>query len=141
MSKPSFLLSMTNQEIIEQLKAASRDLVFLSESDYPFDVFLWEGMTSVTSEKVLKQTEHPQDTAVEIVPFDSFFKRVTTVEDWQSPEEQETAKKYQALVLTLKTNLSNLQVYRLGTIEINVYILGQTSTGDSAGLSTLVVET
>ncbi|MDF5716726.1 MAG: nuclease A inhibitor family protein [Rhizonema sp. NSF051] len=132
---------MTNQEIIEQLKAASRDLVFISESDYPFDVFLWEGMTSVTSEKVLQQTAHPQDTLIEVVPLESFFRQATTVEDWQSPEEQETAKNYQALVSTLKSNLSNLQVYRLGTIEINVYILGQTSTGDSAGLSTLVVET
>ncbi len=132
---------MTNQEIIDQLKAASRDLVFISESDYPFDVFLWQDMTSVTSEKVLQQTDHPQDTPVEIVPFDSFFKQATTVEDWQSSEEQETAKKYQALVLILKNNLSNLQVYRLGTIEINVYIFGQTSTGDLVGLSTLVVET
>lgn len=132
---------MTNQEIIDQLKAASRDLVFISESDYPFDVFLWEDLTSVTSEKVLQKTDHPQDTPVEIVPFDSFFKQATTVEDWQNPEEQETAKKFQALVLILKNNLSNLQVYRLGTIEINVYIFGQTSTGDLVGLSTLVVET
>ncbi|MDF5724469.1 MAG: nuclease A inhibitor family protein [Rhizonema sp. PD37] len=132
---------MTNQEIIEQLKAASRDLMFISESDYPFDVFLWEGMTSVTAEKVIQQTAHPQDTPIEVVPLESFFRQATTVEDWQSPEEQETAKKYQALVLTLKSNLSNLQVYRLGTIEINVYIIGQTSTGDSVGLSTLVVET
>ncbi|MDF5733488.1 MAG: nuclease A inhibitor family protein [Rhizonema sp. PD38] len=132
---------MTNQEIMEQLKAASRDLVFISESDYPFDVFLWEGITSVTSENILQKTAHPQDTSIEIVPFDNFFKQAMTVQDWQSPEEQETAKKYQALVLTLKNNLSNLQVYCLGTIEINVYIIGQTSTGDTVGLSTLVVET
>jgi hypothetical protein len=32
-------------------------------------------------------------------------------------------------------------VYRLGTVEIDVYIAGKTPSGDLAGVSTKVVET
>jgi hypothetical protein len=34
-----------------------------------------------------------------------------------------------------------LQVYRLGKIEIDVYVVGETPTGNLAGLSTKVIET
>ena len=45
------------------------------------------------------------------------------------------------LVETLKSHLSDIQVYRLGERSIDVYIAGKTSEGDLAGLSTKVVET
>ncbi|MEL7246133.1 MAG: nuclease A inhibitor family protein, partial [Cyanobacteria bacterium J06573_2] len=56
-------------------------------------------------------------------------------------EERETAKKYQALVETLKQNLDNIQVYKIGEVEIDVYIVGQLKSGDWVGLSTKAVET
>ncbi|MDZ8236629.1 MAG: nuclease A inhibitor family protein, partial [Nostoc sp. ChiQUE01a] len=56
-------------------------------------------------------------------------------------EEKASVNKFQALVQTLKENLSNLQVYRLGHKEVDVYIVGQTPTVNLAGISTQVVET
>jgi hypothetical protein len=60
---------------------------------------------------------------------------------WYEQGEQQTAKKFQNLVETLKSHLTDIKVYRLGTTTIDVYIVGKTPSGDLAGLSTKVVET
>ena len=134
---------MNNSEIIEQLKSASDGLLCMSESEYPFEVFSWESqeLLPLTTEKILQQTGHPQDTPVEVVTVDNFFRVATTEQDWYGEEEKETLQKYQALVETLKQNLSSPEVYRLGEREIDVYIVGQTPAGGLTGLSTKVIET
>ncbi|WP_375466925.1 nuclease A inhibitor family protein [uncultured Nostoc sp.] len=134
-------MTKTNSEILDQLRTATNGLLMMSESEYPFEVFLWEGIALGTPQKVVQQTNHPQDTPIKIVGIDDFFQVATTEEDWHEEEEKATVKRFQALVQTLKENLSNLQVYRLGEIEIDVYIIGQIPSGDSIGLSTKVVET
>ncbi len=134
-------MTKTNSEILDQLKLASNGLLFMSESEYPFEVFLWAGIGLLTPEKVLQQTNHNQDTPVKVASLDDFFRVAVTEEDWHEEEDKATVKRFQTLVQTLKENLSNLQVYRLGKIEIDVYVIGQTSSGDSIGLSTKVVET
>jgi hypothetical protein len=72
---------------------------------------------------------------------DDFFAIATQEEDWHDEEERETVKLFQNLVSVLKQNLSQLQVYRVGNIEIDVYIVGVTDGGGLAGLSTKLVET
>ncbi|MBC1218558.1 nuclease A inhibitor family protein [Nostoc sp. UCD121] len=134
-------MTKTNSEILDQLKLASDGLLFMSESEYPFEVFLWEDITPVTPQKVVQQTNHPQDTPIKIVEIDDFFQVATTEEDWHEEEEKATVKRFQALVQTLKENLTNLQVYRLGNKEIDVYVVGQTPALNLAGISTKVVET
>ncbi len=134
-------MNQNNSEIIEQLKQASAGLLWMSESDYPFEVFFWQGIAPATPETILQKTNHSQDTPMKIVQFDDFFQKAIKEEDWYEEEEKENVKRFQILVETLKSNLSQLQVYRLGKIEIDVYIVGETPTGDLAGLSTMVVET
>ncbi|QHG20950.1 nuclease A inhibitor family protein [Nostoc sp. ATCC 53789] len=134
-------MTKTNSEILDQLRTAANGLLMMSESEYPFEVFLWEDAAPVTPQKVIQQTNHPQDTPIKIVGIDDFFQVATTEEDWHEEEEKATVKRFQSLVQTLKENLSNLQVYRLGHKEIDVYIIGQIPSGDSIGLSTKVVET
>jgi hypothetical protein len=50
-------------------------------------------------------------------------------------------KRFQNLVSVLKQNLSNIQVYRVGSVSIDAYIVGVTDGGDWAGLCTKLVET
>ncbi|WP_331000611.1 nuclease A inhibitor family protein [Nostoc sp. NZL] len=59
---------MTN-EIIEKLKPVSESLLMMSESEYPFEVFLWSNQAQepLTNQKILQLTEHPQETSVEEV--------------------------------------------------------------------------
>lgn len=135
------LKAMTDKEIVEQLKLASDGLLVMSESEYPMQVFLWEGATSMTHEEVIQKTGHSPNTPIESVKVDNFFSTATTEEDWHGDEEKEMVANFKALVQTIKLNLANPIVYRLGKIEIDVYIIGETPSGALAGLSTKVIET
>jgi hypothetical protein len=74
--------------------------------------------------------------------FKTFFANATQEQDWYGAEEQETARRFQALVRLLTEHLRDMQVFKIGkTIEYAVYVVGRTTAGDFAGVSTKVVET
>ncbi|MEG4584679.1 nuclease A inhibitor family protein [Microcoleus sp. MOSTC5] len=127
--------------ITDQLNQASEGLLFPSETDAPFEVVSWPTQEELTQTKLLELTGHPPDAPVEMRTVDEFFAIATSEEAWHDEEERETAKRFQNLVNFLKQNLSQLQVYRVGSVEIDAYIVGVTQNGDWAGLSTQVVET
>lgn len=125
----------------DQLKQASEGLLFPSETDAPFEVINWQVQGELTPTKLLQLTEHPPDAPVEMLAVDDFFAIATQEEDWHDEEERETVKGFQNLASVLKQNLSNIQVFRVGSIEIDAYIVGVTPSGDWMGLSTQLVET
>lgn len=132
---------MTN-DLTEKLKQSCADLLMMSESEYPFEVFFWTGeANSLTTQKLLQLTDHPQDSPVEEVALDYFFRNCAYEKEWHDEPQKENVKKFQTLVQTLKDNLSEINIYRIGTINIDVYIIGKTPSGDLAGLSTKIVET
>lgn len=132
-----------NSILVKKLQQASEGLLFLSESEYPFEVFVWktEGQQDINRELIVKKTENSFNTPIEFVDLDSFFEVATTEQDWHGSAEKEIVKRYQQLSKVLKQCLTELQVVRLGTTAIDVYIIGKTPSGDLAGLSTKVVET
>jgi len=127
--------------IATQLQQASEGLIFGSETDAPFEVIHWQTQEQLTPAKLLQLTNHPPDAPIEVVSVEDFFEVSTQEEDWHDEEERETAKRFQNLVNILKQNLSQLQVYRVGSVEIDVYIVGAIGGGGWAGLSTKLVET
>ena len=127
--------------IATQLKQASNGLLFLSESDAPFEVIYWPEPGELTPAKLLQLTNHPPDAPLEMLAVDEFFARAIQEEDWHDQEERETVKRFQNLVSVLKQNLSQLQVYRAGNTNIDACIVGVTPSGDWVGLSTKLVET
>ncbi len=122
------------------LKQAVRGLVYPSESEYPFKAFVWD-ISDLTSAVILAQTKHADDTALQTINLEEFFAPVIQVQDWFGAEEQASVAKFQQLKQILETSLTKIQVYRIGEIEISVYIVGQTPEGQWAGISTKVVET
>ncbi|MGD1807614.1 nuclease A inhibitor family protein [Dapis sp. BLCC M126] len=136
-------MSLTNLEIFERLHEAAKDLLWTSESDYPFESLIWEFGEKILldNEVVLKITKHSLDTPIKVIEFDTFFQGTVTHQDWHNSEEADTVNRYQELVRIMKQDLSNLKVYKVGEIEINVYIIGKTDTGDYAGLATVSIET
>jgi hypothetical protein len=125
--------------VTETLTQASQGLLMPSESEYPFEVFIWEG-AELTSEKILELTHYPPATSIEEVELDYFFRNVATEKDWHDKIQKENVAKFQNLVQVIKDNLAEIRVYRIGTIEVNVYIVGKTNDG-LAGLATKVIET
>lgn len=115
----------------------------MSESEYPLEVFFWksEENENISPEVILRKTGHSSNTPINFVDLDTFFEIATTEQNWHNSEEKAAVKRYQKLVKTIKDNLTDVKVARLGTITIDVYIVGRTTSGDLAGLATKVVET
>ncbi|MDY6805699.1 MAG: nuclease A inhibitor family protein [Cyanobacteriota bacterium] len=136
-------MNLTNWEIILRLYQSSQNLLWTSESDYPFAVFLWELEDEIELDipGLLELTQLPPDTPVTAREFDGFFSNAVTSKDWHEEEEEEEVKRYQNLVAILRECLRDLRVYKVGEITVDVYIVGTTPAGDWAGLSTVSIET
>lgn len=130
----------TDNELLSQLSSLTADLLWMSEADYPFEAFIWDDLTSITPEELCERTGHSPDTPVEVMELYRFFKRAVKEEDWHNEEEKAEVNRYQELVNFLKENLEDVKVYCLGKVEVDIYILGQ-SSGQLIGLKTKVVET
>ncbi len=131
---------MTTAETIDRLKQATADLVWTSESDYPFEVVQWHPDTELTPPALVKDLQ-PADRPIETIALTDFFAPALQTEDWYSKEELATVDRYQKLLSTIASNLSDVQVFRVGEVEVEVYIVGKTTDSDLVGLKTQVVET
>ncbi|MBD2068014.1 nuclease A inhibitor family protein [Leptolyngbya sp. FACHB-671] len=135
--------SIDEPTLLEQLKQLTDGLYWMSESDYPFEVFRWEdkAQAQLDTEAVLRRTGHSTHTPVTVVDLDKFFHRATQEEKWHSDEEREDIRRYRELLEMLKQYFSDIQVYRIGEVKIDVYVVGRSPAGNLVGLSTQVVET
>ncbi|MGK7949111.1 MAG: nuclease A inhibitor family protein [Xenococcaceae cyanobacterium] len=102
---------MNDNELIERLKQTSQNLLWHSESDYPFTTIYWENVDDIKS-KLLQVTNCTPETTIEVRELDKFFSQATEEKDWYNDEEIAECKRYRELVHLLKTNLSNIKVYR-----------------------------
>ncbi|MGM3309658.1 nuclease A inhibitor family protein [Anabaena sp. WFMT] len=131
---------MTNT-IIDRLKEATDGLLMMSESEYPFEVIFWEEKEPLTTQKIFQLTNHPQDAPVEETELEYFLRNCAFEKEWHNEIQKEEVKKFQVLFQTLKDNLIEIKVYRVGSISIDVYIIGKTLDNNLAGVSTKIIET
>jgi hypothetical protein len=131
----------SDEEIIEELKQLTEGLLFMSESDYPFEIIYRAGDAPISLQYFRELSGQASDAPVEVRSVDDFFRAAASEPDWKGEKELAIAKRYQALARFLKENLDELKVYRVGKINIPVYIIGRTKTGNWVGLSTRAVET
>jgi hypothetical protein len=64
-----------------------------------------------------------------------------TANDDATLDGEHRAARFRQLSLALQRELTGITVYRVGAIQIRVFILGVTRCGTVAGLETLAVET
>jgi hypothetical protein len=132
---------MTDQELTNQFQNAIANLLWISEADYSWEVKLWENVGELSPEKVLELTGHNLETPIETVNLEQFFQHITQSQSWHNEQEKEDVRRYQALVQLIKDNLTNTLVYRVGSVEIDLYVIGQTQSNNYLILSTKSVET
>jgi Nuclease A inhibitor-like protein len=131
---------VTTAEIIDRLKQATTDLLWSSESDYPFEIVSWELGIDLTPSDLFSNI-YDTDLAIESIALTDLFEPVLTIEDWYEQVELDLVDRYTNLLDSIDTNLSEVQVFRVGEVEIDIYIIGKTPTGDIVGLKTRSVET
>lgn len=136
-------MNKDDESFLRSLKRLTKGLTFMSESDYPVEPFLQEsaGQDAPTADAFIASKKTDANAGISQVDFDTFFKGSTLEQDGQSQEARAQARRFQALVKTLKENLSDIKVYKVGDVESDVYVVGKTASGSFAGVTTKVVET
>ena len=129
---------MTVKEITDRLTKLSEGLLFPSESEYPLEPFTWKSAT-LNRKTILTQAGKLAKTPIEAIALEDFFATVVTDQDWFEDEDREIAQRFRDLQTAIAT-LENVQVFRLGKVEIDVYIVGEIGQ-DLVGLRTTVIET
>jgi hypothetical protein len=161
----------TTNEVLARLEEAASGLLVPSETDAPLTPFRWTGeaVTGVGSaagdasaggavkdasasvatsgavsgaepsrDTILSSTGKDAATPVEAISADDFFAPFTEEREGEDPSD---AKRFQALKELLSKELTDLRVLRVGSADIDVYILGRHASGEWLGLKTRVVET
>lgn len=127
--------------LAQQIKSAAEGLCYMSETDAEIFPFTGSKADSVTKENLLEQIGKPPDTPVEERDFGQMFERFIKIQDWYGDEEKATAEKFAALKSLLEKNLTDLKVFKVGRIELDIYFVGLDAEGRIAGIQTKAVET
>jgi hypothetical protein len=127
----------------DSLLAASSGLLWMSESDYPFDYFARPGAATqpLTAARLLTLLGRPSSTPVEIRTLDDMFSWITRDDPEMDEWERTNAVGYRALRAVLDRELRDMRVWKVGRIQVEIYFIGTTACGDIAGLSSISIET
>jgi Nuclease A inhibitor-like protein len=129
-------------QLLQALDEAAAGLVYTSESDAPITSWEWPAPGVDPSAAGLVTTLGlPADTRVETLSADDLLGPFARPEQITSAEDDAEAKRFQALLDLVKRELSHVVVYRVGRIDIDVYLVGRHASGAWLGLTTHVVET
>ena len=122
--------SDSREELLRQLQDVSTGLLYPSETDAPFDAFVWKA----TEEDAAHQL-HAEGKSIEPMTettLDDFF-------EWLISGDED--ERYRKMRRVLESQLTGIRVLRGGEIRVEVYLIGKTKWGDWAGFHTVSVET
>jgi hypothetical protein len=132
----------SDEEILAELGRAAEGLWYMSESDYPLVPVRVEGPDEPSHARLRELAGAGADARVETGGLEDFFADSAAVRmPVEGSGEPARAASFRGVVRALEQNLSDLRVYRVGEVNIPVYVLGRGRSGDWLGLSTRVVET
>jgi hypothetical protein len=135
-------MSQHEDELLErELSDAARGLTFMSESDYPVEVFRWDAHIEVSPDYLRGLAGEDSSAPVETRTVEEFFRAATSEPGWKGAAEIETARKYQTLMRLLAERLTDPKAYRVGGVNMAVYVAGRSPSGAWLGVSTRVGET
>lgn len=119
--------------VLNELQAAVKGLLFPSETDAPLEAFEWPASGTGPPDEAAVRANARVDkrAAVERVTLPELARTI--------PSEARGA--FAPLFALLAHHLAGTAVFKVGTITVDVYIVGRTADGRFAGVKTKVVET
>lgn len=140
--KEEFFDKKTPEDLLfDEINKAAEGLIYISETDAEILPFSGKKAAEVSAEEIMRQTESSPDSNIEERDFEEFFGRLIKIQDWFGEEETINAGKFAALKDLLERNLRDLKVFKIGSIELNVYVVGLDSENVLKGFKTKAVET
>jgi putative acetyltransferase len=137
------LMERLTEAITGDESDAGAALQWASEADYPLALCAWEYPVSapLTKGQLLTLTGHISNAPIQEVDFLTFFEPATRHQDWYGEAEDAIANQYRHLVQLLQTELSDLQVFKVGEQELDIYVIGHTRDQHLIGITTKAIET
>ena len=133
--------NIDDEKLLAELSQACDGLVWQSESDYPWQIVDWQNENEVNRQILLQHYEYHPQIRVLTKTLDSFFQNAIAEQEWHDEIEQAEVKRYRNLYNWLKNNLKDIQVFLVGEVEVDVYVLGRTDRNKIIGLSTKMIQT
>jgi hypothetical protein len=139
--RPSVAPGLCAQALRDSLDEASARLVYPSQSDAPFRALTPDAVAAMPApEDFADAVGMAARSAVRVEPFEVFMQPLTVDALADAPAEQLRAARFRGLERVLREHLSNLTVYRVGTVDVRVYVVGLTACGELAGVETSALE-
>jgi hypothetical protein len=110
------------------LAKASAGLLYPSETDAPFEPFVW-GEAANTAASVRRLAGLPASARPKPQSLDDFLGDLLDESEFATWKE------------AVGAILSDVMVYRVGSVRVTYYVIGTDAAGRLAGLKTLAVET
>jgi len=132
---------LSDDDLAKQIKIAVRGLYYMSETDAQILPFIGQQAKAVSKEEILSQIKKAADSTIEEKDFAGFFARLTEIQDWFGDEEKEIAQKFVRLKELLERNLRDLKAFKIGEIQLDVYVVGLDAEDNLLGIETKAVET
>jgi hypothetical protein len=117
--------------VLAQLKGIVVGLTYPSETDTPLQVFLWPGTKGSARAAVQAQVD---STAISEQSVDTFFGDLA-----QGNSDEERVSALRAMIQETLTGICVFRVHR-GT-EIDLYLIGRSTSAEWVGIKTMSVET
>lgn len=115
-------------KVLAALKKASGDLLYPSETDAPFEPFVWDRGKN-TVQAVREKARVPASVECEQQSLEDFFGDLMDEKD------------FQVFRKAIESLLSDVKVYRCGEIKVSYFVVGTDAAGRLAGFKTTAVET
>lgn len=133
--------NINNRKLLAELSQACDGLMWMSESDYPWQIVDWQNENKIDRQTLRQHYQYHPQTRVLTTTVDSLFQNAIVEQPWHDETERAEVERYQNLFNWLKNNLQDLQVFLIGEVEIDVYVLGRTNQNKILGLSTKMIQT
>jgi hypothetical protein len=134
---------MTETSWRDRLKHATAGLHWVSETDAPIEPIFWDDWQPdcLSATTIREHFGLSDDTPVTVPSLDEATAPMTTAQSWHNEDEARDVERFQELVQLLKDNFQQLQVYVIGEVEAEVYVVGLTSSGCVGGVRSQIVQT
>jgi hypothetical protein len=125
--------------LLDELRRRTEGLLLPSEGDAPITVALLEQAPSPEALRVASGAAG--DASVEELPLAALFSDLERTHPSQDEQEAAEARRFQELHTLLRERLQEARVYRVGAVEITVWVVGRDEQGRWVGLRSQVTET
>src|SRR3954454_1846664 len=134
-----WLPKFKGEKLLAEIADSAKGLTYISETDSAVEPYSGGNAETVDvshfisdkTDKIKHETLSPEN----------FFGRLAVESDWFGAKEKENAQRFSELEKLLQENLRNLTVFKIGHIQLEIYVVGLDADNILAGIKTKAVET